>query len=93
MQKYKEPKKYMKGPDTVIDSILVLMFLNYPDIKNYKITDIYDNITINKWIDGKLTFNEFLIIFKENEQLYEKKEDSYILNEEGLNQAMKVIYY
>jgi hypothetical protein len=93
MQKYREPKEYKRGPDTVIDGILVIMASYYPEILKYKIADVYDTITINKWFNGELTFNEFLIIFKENERLFEKKDGVYGLNGKGVEQYMNVEYY
>lgn len=95
MQQYREPREYKRGPDTVIDAILHLMLSEsfYNKGKNFKITDLYDHITICKWFNEKLTFNEFLIIFKENENLFEKKEDVYAPNDKGIAAAMKVIFY
>lgn len=93
MQKYREPKEYKKGPNTVIDGVLSLMSLYYSETNKCKITDLYDTITVKKWFGGELTFNEFLTIFKENEHLYEKKDNSYFLNKNGIDRAAKVIFY
>lgn len=95
MQQYREPYEYKRGPDTVIDAILHLMLSEsfYNKGEKFKITDLYDQITICKWFNEKLTFNEFLIIFKENENLFNKKEDVYVLNDKGISAAMKVIFY
>ncbi len=94
MQQYREPYEYKRGPDTVIDAILHLMLAeSFYKCKKFKITDLYDQITICKWFNEKLTFNEFLIIFKENENLFDKKENVYELNDKGISAAMKVIFY
>jgi hypothetical protein len=83
---------YEIGPSTIIECILFIMVIDYPDLKYFTLEDICNKINKSNWCNGNLTIDRTTEEMNINESLFYKVNGKYILNKKGLEQALNVNY-
>jgi hypothetical protein len=81
---------YTKGPENLMDTVLFLMILSYPNNVGKTSTEMFEYITSNGWCDGKLMYKELSEFLNENTKIFLFKNNKYELTDYGVKIAMKV---
>lgn len=80
---------------SLIDAVLFLMMMDYPEIKKFKIDELFSRIVSDEWTWNlkNVKIDELSDSIEEHEHLFEKKDDKICLSDEGISKAMEVNYY